>query len=106
MKRLRNSTVVLAAAAIGAFAHLAAAQPAGVRIGQAVPTMSFLPILAARALGSFDAQQLKLEFTQIRGGDPAALAALDSETSISRQSDPTRRSPRLRKGNRSSSSIR
>ena len=78
MKRLRIVTVVLAAAAIGAFAHLAAAQPASVRIGQAVPTMSFLPILAARALGSFDAQQLKLEFTQIRGGDPAALAALDS----------------------------
>jgi len=78
MKRLRIVTVVLAAAAIGAFAHLAAAQPASVRIGQAVPTMSFLPILAARALGSFDAQQLKLEFMQIRGGDPAALAALDS----------------------------
>jgi NitT/TauT family transport system substrate-binding protein len=78
MKRLRIVTVVLAAAAIGAFAHFAAAQPASARIGQAVPTMSFLPILAARALGSFDAQQLKLEFTQIRGGDPAALAALDS----------------------------
>ncbi len=106
MKRLRIVTVVLAAAAIGAFAHLAAAQPASVRIGQAVPTMSFLPILAARALGSFDAQQLKLEFTQIRGGDPRRSRRSIRETSISRQSDPTRRSPRLRRGNRSSSSIR
>lgn len=78
MNRLRIVTMLLAAAAMGAFAPLADAQPATVRIGQAVPTMSFLPILAARALGSFDAQQLKLEFTQIRGGDPAALAALDS----------------------------
>ncbi|HLW11064.1 MAG TPA: ABC transporter substrate-binding protein [Casimicrobiaceae bacterium] len=78
MNRLRIVTMLLTAAAMSAFAPLAVAQPATVRIGQAVPTMSFLPILAARALGSFDAQQLKLEFTQIRGGDPAALAALDS----------------------------
>jgi ABC-type nitrate/sulfonate/bicarbonate transport system substrate-binding protein len=66
---------VLASALLGPSAW---AQEETVRIGQAVPTMSFLPVLAARALGTFGAQQLKLEFTQIRGGDPAALAALDS----------------------------
>ena len=78
MKCLRIVTTLVAAAVTSIFAQLAVAQSVSVRIGQAVPTMSFLPILAARALGSFDAQQVKLQFTLIRGGDPAALAALDS----------------------------
>jgi len=56
----------------------AAAAGTTVRIGQAVPTVSFLPLLAARALDSFPSQGLTLEFVAIRGGDPTALAALDS----------------------------
>jgi NitT/TauT family transport system substrate-binding protein len=56
----------------------AEADSATVRIGQGVPTVSFLPLLAARALGSFNAQGLELQFAAIRGGDPTTLAALDS----------------------------
>jgi len=56
----------------------AAAASSTVRIGQGVPTVSFLPLLAARALDSFAPQGLTLEFAAIRGGDPATLAALDS----------------------------
>jgi len=56
----------------------ATAQQATVRIGQAVPTLSFLPLYAARALDTFKDQGLRLELVSIRGGDPAALAALDS----------------------------
>lgn len=56
----------------------ASAQERTVRIGQGIPTLSFLPPLAARALDTFKDQGLKLEFVSIRGGDPAALAALDA----------------------------
>lgn len=49
-----------------------------VRIGQATTSLSFLPLWAARALGTFDAQGLALSWAAIPGGDPAALAALDS----------------------------
>ncbi|HZB93672.1 MAG TPA: ABC transporter substrate-binding protein [Stellaceae bacterium] len=56
----------------------AAAQQATVRIGQSVPTLSFLPLYAARALDAFGHEGLHLEFVAIRGGDPPALAALDS----------------------------
>ncbi|MGI4950284.1 MAG: ABC transporter substrate-binding protein [Janthinobacterium lividum] len=52
--------------------------PAKVRIGQATPAVSFLPIQAARALGSFPAAGLDLDWAAIPGGDPACLAALDS----------------------------
>ena len=65
-------TVGLAAGATPAVAQ------GTVRIGQAVPTLSFLSLYAARALDGFKEQGLKLEFVAIRGGDPAALAALDS----------------------------
>lgn len=62
---------------------LAAARPAWaandlVRIGQATTSLSFLPLWAARALDSFPAQNLQLQWAAIPGGDPAALAALDS----------------------------
>ncbi len=49
-----------------------------VRIGQATPAISILPIMAARALGSFAAQGLDLKWASIPGGDPTALAALGS----------------------------
>lgn len=53
-----------------------AAEP--VRIGQATTSLSFLPIWAARAMGSFAAQGLALTWAALPGGDPTALAALDS----------------------------
>lgn len=49
-----------------------------VRIGQATSALSFLPIWAACALGSFLAQGLALTSATLPGGDPTALAALDS----------------------------
>lgn len=49
-----------------------------VKIGQATTSLSFLPIFAARALDTFSAQSLGLDWAVIQGGDPAALAALDA----------------------------
>ena len=49
-----------------------------VRIGQATASLSFLPLWSARATGSFAAENLDLDWAAIPGGDPAALAALDS----------------------------
>jgi ABC-type nitrate/sulfonate/bicarbonate transport system substrate-binding protein len=65
-------------AALVAPAGKARAATASVRIGQGVPTVSFLPLLAARALDTFKQQELDLQFVAINGGDPPALAALDS----------------------------
>lgn len=70
--------MLLTAVASAVLAQPASAQQSTVRIGQGAPTMSFLPVLSARALGSFNDQHLKLEFASIRGGDATALAALDS----------------------------
>jgi len=60
----------------------AAARPARaagvVRIGQATASLSFLPLWSARATGTFAAENLDLDWAAIPGGDPAALAALDS----------------------------
>lgn len=67
-------TILLACLAL----PVSAQQVTTVRIGQAVPTLSFLPLYAARALDTFRDQGLRLEFVSIRGGDPPALAALDS----------------------------
>ena len=49
-----------------------------VRIGQAVPALSFLPLWAARAYDTFGPAGLALTWAAIPGGDPAALAALDA----------------------------
>lgn len=76
MKRM--GSCLMAVLAVLLMALPAAAQQATVRIGQAVPTLSFLPLYAARALDSFAREGLHLEFVSIRGGDPPALAALDS----------------------------
>lgn len=74
----RRTVLGMGLAALALRAGKAAAAESAVRIGQAVPTVSFLPLLAARALDSFRQQGLALEFVAIRGGDPTALAALDS----------------------------
>ena len=50
-----------------------------VRIGQATASLSFLPLWSARAMSTFAAENLNLDWAAIPGGDPAALAALDSD---------------------------
>jgi NitT/TauT family transport system substrate-binding protein len=55
----------------------ASAQDA-VRIAQGFASLSFLPLWAARAQNSFAAQGLTATAVVSPGGDPAALAALDS----------------------------
>lgn len=49
-----------------------------VRIGQAATSLSFLPLYAARSLDSFKQAGMDLKLVTITGGDPNALAALDS----------------------------
>src|SRR5690242_9645706 len=74
MKRLLAALLV-AALPLGS---AAAQSPVKVRIGQATPALSFLPIYAARALDTFRAAGVELEWSAIQGGDPPTLAALDS----------------------------
>ena len=50
-----------------------------IRIGQGVPTLSFLPLWSARALNSFAPEGLTANVVVIPGGDAAALAALDAD---------------------------
>jgi len=61
-----------------ALSACAARDEATVRIGQATTSLSFLPIWAARAYDTFEAEGLALDWAAIPGGDPTALAALDS----------------------------
>jgi NitT/TauT family transport system substrate-binding protein len=73
----------LLSCAFGAFAALAAPKARAafetVRIGgPSSTTLAFLPILAARTFNSFAQQGLDLSWISINGGDPSALAALDS----------------------------
>ncbi len=49
-----------------------------VRIGLGAPTLSFLPIWAARALDTFKPEGLAATVVALPGGDASALAALDS----------------------------
>jgi NitT/TauT family transport system substrate-binding protein len=49
-----------------------------VRIGLGAPTLSFLPIWAARALDTFKPQGLSASVAALPGGDASALAALDA----------------------------
>jgi ABC-type nitrate/sulfonate/bicarbonate transport system substrate-binding protein len=49
-----------------------------VRIGQATSSLSFLPLWAGRALGSFERHGVDLDWAVVAGGDPPTLAALDS----------------------------
>ena len=55
-----------------------AAPATKLRLGQATTAVSFLPIMAARALNTFAAHDLDLDWAAIPGGDPSCLAALDS----------------------------
>jgi ABC-type nitrate/sulfonate/bicarbonate transport system substrate-binding protein len=75
MRRL----LLLALFAIAAVLPSAHAQaPLKTKIGQAVPTLGFLPLYAARATDAFAAAKIEAEFASIPGGDPTTLAALDA----------------------------
>jgi ABC-type nitrate/sulfonate/bicarbonate transport system substrate-binding protein len=79
MARRNRRFLVVALAAIAAVLTAAGASAEDkIRIGQATPTLSFLPVMAARALDTFKAEGLALEWASINGGDPRALAALDA----------------------------
>jgi NitT/TauT family transport system substrate-binding protein len=65
------------AAALSLLPTLASAQQT-VRIAQGFASLSFLPVWAARAQNSFAAEGLTATTVVSPGGDPAALAALDS----------------------------
>lgn len=69
------STLALPALATRAWA---AAAPEKLHLGQPTTSLSFLKIFAARALDTFAAENIDLEWASIPGGDPALLAAVDS----------------------------
>jgi NitT/TauT family transport system substrate-binding protein len=73
-------TALLSTLALPAFATRGWAAPGldKVRLGQPTTSLSFLKIFAARALDTFSAENIELEWASIPGGDPAVLAAVDS----------------------------
>lgn len=71
---IRAATI---ATALLSMPTLASAQQT-VRIAQGFASLSFLPVWGARALNSFAAEGLTATVVVSPGGDPAALAALDS----------------------------
>jgi ABC-type nitrate/sulfonate/bicarbonate transport system substrate-binding protein len=75
-RRLRIVLAAAAALVLGLSGQSMAQQK--VKIGQATSSLSFLPVWSARALDSFKAQGLDLEWAAVPGGDPNALAALDA----------------------------
>ena len=78
---MRTFHALITAAALGVSLLLApysASAQQAVRIGQATSALSFLPIFAARATGAFEKEGLTPTVAVIPGGDPSALAALDS----------------------------
>jgi ABC-type nitrate/sulfonate/bicarbonate transport system substrate-binding protein len=74
---IRRRTILATAALLGATPRVQAQALAKIHIGQATPAVSFLPLMAARALDSFPAAGLDLYWVSLPGGDPACLAALD-----------------------------
>lgn len=76
MRTLPRSLLATLATALALAGPALAAD--AVRIGQATSAVSFLPIWAARALDTFKAENLTVTSAVIPGGDPTALAALDS----------------------------
>jgi ABC-type nitrate/sulfonate/bicarbonate transport system substrate-binding protein len=69
---------LLSSLAAPLFGGVARAEPEKVRLGQATSALSFIKIFAARALDSFPREGVALEWVAITGGDPPALAAVDS----------------------------
>jgi NitT/TauT family transport system substrate-binding protein len=52
--------------------------PNVIRMGQPTNSLSFLKTFASRALDTFAAENITLEYAAVPGGDPAAFAAVDS----------------------------
>jgi NitT/TauT family transport system substrate-binding protein len=75
---ISRRVVLLSGLSLHALTSRRAAAAEDVRIGQATPALSFLPLWAARAYDTFGANGLNLSWAAIPGGDPAALAALDA----------------------------
>lgn len=74
------STLALPMATLGLPALVSGARAAAetVRLGQATTALSFIKIFGARALDTFAREDVALQWAAIPGGDPAALAAVDS----------------------------
>jgi ABC-type nitrate/sulfonate/bicarbonate transport system substrate-binding protein len=77
---ISRRTALLSALALPALSTRGWTAPAldKVRLGQPTTSLSFLKIFAARALDTFAAESIDLEWVSIPGGDPAVLAAVDS----------------------------
>jgi NitT/TauT family transport system substrate-binding protein len=77
MRSIHHLTRAAALAAILSVLPTLASAQQPVRIAQGFPSLSFLPLWGARALNTFQAEGLNAAVVS-PGGDPAALAALDS----------------------------
>ena len=77
---ISRRTAVLSALATPALLSRAWSQttPDKIRLGQPTNSLSFLKTFASRALNSFAAENIALEYASVPGGDPAVLAAVDS----------------------------
>ncbi|MGH6799074.1 MAG: ABC transporter substrate-binding protein, partial [Roseiarcus sp.] len=75
--RFTGGLIVGLVALLGAISP-APAEPLKVKLGQAVPTLGFLPLYAAEALDTFEPSGVAMEVVHIPGGDPTTLAALDA----------------------------
>jgi NitT/TauT family transport system substrate-binding protein len=78
MHSMRALTRALALAATLSLLPTIASAQQTVRIAQGVASLSFLPVWGARALNSFATEGLNATVLLSPGGDPTALAALDS----------------------------
>lgn len=77
---ISRRAAVLSALALPMLGSRAFGQAASVkiRLGQPTTSLSYAKVFAARALDTFAAENVAFEWVSIPGGDPAALAAVDS----------------------------
>jgi NitT/TauT family transport system substrate-binding protein len=77
---ISRRTAILSGLAAPALLSRAWAQatPDKIRLGQPTNSLSFLKTFASRALDTFAAENITLEYASVPGGDPAVLAAVDS----------------------------
>lgn len=77
---INRRTAILSGLAAPALLSRAWAQatPDKIRLGQPTNSLSFLKTFASRALDTFAAENIVLEYASVPGGDPAVLAAVDS----------------------------
>ena len=89
MRRLFLS--VLLAALLAPVLPAAAQAPVKVKVGQAVPTLGFLPLYAARATDAFAADKIEAEFASIPAAIRPRSPPSTPATSTSPRSAPRRR---------------